>query len=241
MRQIRGGEMGMVFQDPMTFLNPLMRVGDQIVEAIRIHQGITGNQAWNQALTALQRVHIPAAGEVIYYYPHQLSGGMRQRVLIAVAISCQPDLLIADEPTTALDVTIQAQIMKLLADVRRQLGSAILLITHDLGLVAEYCDWVHVMYAGQIVEENDVFHIFQEPRHPYTKCLLKSTLSVDHRSDVFESIEGQPPSLITPPRGCRFHPRCPWAREHCSREMPPPFYFDQDRWARCWLYEGGPT
>jgi len=238
MRQIRGGEIAMVFQDPMTFLNPLMRVGDQIVEAIKIHQGVTGQRAWDLALEALNRVHIPAPEAVIRYYPHQLSGGMRQRVLIAVAICCKPYLLIADEPTTALDVTIQAQIMNLLSDIRKELGSAILLITHDFGLVAEYCDWIYVMYAGQIVEEGDVFQLFGSPKHPYTQCLLKSTLSVDHRSEIFESIEGQPPSLISPPDGCRFHPRCPMAFDRCAREMPEPFHLGDDRWARCWLYEG---
>jgi oligopeptide/dipeptide ABC transporter ATP-binding protein len=238
MRQIRGGEIGMVFQDPMTFLNPLMRVGDQVTEAIKLHQNVRKHEAWDLALEALKRVRIPAPETVIYYYPHQLSGGMRQRVLIAMAISCQPALLIADEPTTAIDVTIQAQIMKVLKVIRSELGSAMLLITHDLGLIAEYCERVYVMYAGRIVEESDIFTLFSSPKHPYTQCLLESTLSIDYRVDTFETIAGQPPSLITPPSGCRFHPRCPRAFDRCSREEPPPYSLGEGQWARCWLYEG---
>jgi oligopeptide/dipeptide ABC transporter ATP-binding protein len=208
MREVRGGRLSMVFQDPMTFLNPLMRVGEQIVEAVLLHQGLGRRAARLAALEALERVGIPAARNVIDYFPHQLSGGMRQRVLIAMAISSKPAMLIADEPTTALDVTIQAQIMRLLAQLRRELSSSMLLITHDLGLVAEYCDRVYVMYAGKVVEEGDVFGVFANPRHPYTRALLRSTLSPDRRIEKLTSIEGQPPNLILPPPGCRFHPRC---------------------------------
>ncbi|MBI4183197.1 MAG: ABC transporter ATP-binding protein [Proteobacteria bacterium] len=239
MRMVRGGEIAMVFQDPMTFLNPVFRVGDQVAEAICIHQGLGRRAAEAGALEALRHVKIPAPEAVVHYYPHQLSGGMRQRVLIAMAVACRPALLIADEPTTALDVTIQAQIMALLSDIRRELGSALLLISHDLGLVAEYCDRVYVMYAGEIVEEADVFGLFKGPQHPYTAALLKSSLNIDHRVAAFEAIEGQPPNLIAPPPGCRFHPRCPRAFEPCSRSAPPVVTLEGGRVARCWLHEDG--
>jgi peptide/nickel transport system ATP-binding protein len=237
MRAVRGGRLAMVFQDPMTFLNPLMRVGEQIVEAIMLHQRLSRSEARRTALDALERVGIPAAATVIEYFPHQLSGGMRQRVLIAMAISSEPTLLIADEPTTALDVTIQAQIMRLLARLRSELSSSMLLITHDLGLVAEYCDRVYVMYAGRIVEEGDVYGIFANPRHPYTRALLSSTLSPDRRLEKLAPIEGQPPNLITPPSGCRFHPRCSERMARCSIETPPDFTVAPGSAARCWLYE----
>jgi peptide/nickel transport system ATP-binding protein len=237
MREVRGGRLAMVFQDPMTFLNPLMRVGEQIVEAVLLHQGLGRRAARLAALEALERVGIPAAKNVIDYFPHQLSGGMRQRVLIAMAISSKPAMLIADEPTTALDVTIQAQIMRLLAQLRRELSSSMLLITHDLGLVAEYCDRVYVMYAGKIVEEGDVFGVFANPRHPYTRALLRSTLSPDRRIEKLASIEGQPPNLILPPPGCRFHPRCGEKLPKCAVDAPPDFAIGPGVGARCWLYE----
>jgi len=237
MRLVRGREMGMVFQDPMTYLNPLMRVGEQITEALRFHHGLTERQARAQAIEALKLVRVPTPDRILGTYPHQLSGGMRQRVLIAIAISSRPALLIADEPTTALDVTIQAQIMQLLIDLRRELGNALLLITHDLGLVAEYCDRVYVMYAGEIVEEADIFSIFASPQHPYAQALLKNTMSVDRRLNAFETIQGQPPSLIDPPPGCRFHPRCPLAMEKCRVAVPPRFEVGSGRTAACWLRE----
>lgn len=220
MRRLRGGAIGMVFQDPMTFLNPLHRVGEQIREAVELHMDVRRGESWDSAVEALNRVRIADAAAVMDYYPHQLSGGMRQRVLIAIAIACRPALLICDEPTTALDVTIQAQIMELLRILREEMGSAVLLISHDLGLVAQYCDRVYVMYAAKVVEEAPVDELFARPAHPYTRALLRSTLRVDQRSDGFATIDGQPPNLIHPPSGCRFHPRCPEVMARCSTHAP---------------------
>jgi oligopeptide/dipeptide ABC transporter ATP-binding protein len=188
---------------------------------------------------ALHRVRIADAATVMDYYPHQLSGGMRQRVLIAIAIACRPALLICDEPTTALDVTIQAQIMELLRILREEMGSAVLLISHDLGLVAQYCDRIYVMYAAKVVEEAPVDELFARPRHPYTRALLRSTLRVDQRSDGFATIDGQPPNLIHPPSGCRFHPRCPEVMERCSRHAPELLTPAPGLAVRCWLHADG--
>ena len=234
--RIRGGEMSMVFQEPMTFLNPLIRVGEQIAEAVRIHQGVRSAKAREHAVEALRMVQLPNPETVADYYPHQLSGGMRQRVLIAIAIACRPSLLIADEPTTALDVTIQAQIMQLLGKLCSDLGTALLLITHNLGLVAEYCDRVYVMYAGQIVEEAGIFELFDSPRHPYTEALLSCALMFDRRAEEFRSIEGRPPSRVQVPSGCRFHPRCTKVMPECSAVAPSVVSVEGGNQVRCLLH-----
>ena len=236
MSRIRGSEMSMVFQEPMTFLNPLIRVGEQIAEAARIHHGVRPAQAREQAIETLRLVQLPNPETVADYYPHQLSGGMRQRVLIAIAIVCRPSLLIADEPTTALDVTIQAQIMQLLCKLCNDLGTALLLITHNLGLVAEYCDRVYVMYAGQIVEEAGIFELFESPRHPYTAALLNCALMFDRRVDEFKTIEGRPPGRVRIPSGCRFHPRCTKAMPDCSVVAPPVVALENGNQVRCLLH-----
>jgi oligopeptide/dipeptide ABC transporter ATP-binding protein len=236
MRGIRGRHIAMIFQDPMTYLNPTMTAGLQVAEAAVLHRNASKTAARQLALAAIQEAGIPSPARVFGAYPHQLSGGMRQRVLISMAIIGRPALLIADEPTTALDVTIQAQIMELLAKLRAELGHALLMITHDLGLVAEYCDRVYVMYAGQIVEEASVVDLFEDPKHPYTKGLLRSILTADRRVDTFEAIEGNVPALIQPPSGCRFHPRCPAAMARCAIDAPPAFEVGQDRRVSCWLH-----
>ena len=237
MTRVRGGEMGMIFQEPMTFLNPLIRVGEQIAEAIRIHQEANPAEAKEKAVEALRLVQLPNPETIANYYPHQLSGGMRQRVLIAIAISCRPHLLIADEPTTALDVTIQAQIMQLLHKLCKELDTALLLITHDLGLVAEYCDRVYVMYAGQIVEEADIFKLFKSPKHPYTAALLSCALMFDRRTEEFKTINGRPPGRDQLPTGCRFHPRCTQAISSCPSTVPSMVKLENGGQARCLLFE----
>ena len=237
MTRVRGGEMGMIFQEPMTYLNPLIRVGEQIAEAIRTHQEALPKEAREKAVDALRLVQIPNPETVANYYPHQLSGGMRQRVLIAIAISCRPQILIADEPTTALDVTIQAQIMHLLHNLCKELGTALLLITHDLGLVAEYCDRVYVMYAGQIVEEAAIFKLFKSPKHPYTEALLSCALMSDRRTKNFKTIKGRPPGRDKLPSGCRFHPRCTKTISSCSSTIPSMVNLGNESQARCLLYE----
>lgn len=236
LRQLRGNEIGMIFQDPMTFLNPLMPVGTQLVEGLAAHRKLSWATAWDAGVEALRKVRIPDAAAIMKRYPHQLSGGMRQRVIIAMAILCRPKLLIADEPTTALDVTVQAQIMTLITELRRELGVALLLITHDLGLVGSHCDRVYVMYAGQIVEEGPVAEIFARPRHPYTQGLLRSVLPLDRRSADFPMIKGQPPNLAALPGGCRFHPRCEKRLASCDRRAPAVVASDRG-FVRCALYE----
>jgi oligopeptide/dipeptide ABC transporter ATP-binding protein len=237
LRALRGNDMAMIFQEPMTSLNPVYTVGDQIGEALRLHRNVRKKEAHERAIEMLRLVGIPSPEARVNDYPHQLSGGQRQRVMIAMALSCEPDLLIADEPTTALDVTIQAQILELLAELRERLGMAVILITHDLGVVAEVCDRVVVMYAGQIVEHGTVEQIFREPRHPYTEGLLKAVPRLGVRQDQLAVIPGTVPSPMEWPIGCRFHTRCPYGWDLCVQEEPPLLGTgaDPSQVARCWL------
>ncbi|HEX7291286.1 MAG TPA: ABC transporter ATP-binding protein [Conexibacter sp.] len=234
LRRIRGAAIAMVFQDPMTALNPVQRVGPQIAEQIHAHEQISDDAALERARELLERVGIPRPAERLRAFPHELSGGMRQRVMIAMALTCGPDLLIADEPTTALDVTIQAQILEEVRRLRAETGAAVILITHDLGVVADVADRVAVMYAGQIVEQGTLDEIFYDPQHPYTWGLLGSIARVDRpRPARLPAIAGTPPSLADPPRGCRFRPRCPHAFAQCG-ELPP-LEARAGHPDRCWL------
>jgi oligopeptide transport system ATP-binding protein len=218
---IRGNRIAMIFQDPMTSLNPFLTIGQQLTEVSRIHLHHSRNQARRHAIEMLERVGLPAPERRLDDYPHQFSGGMRQRVMIAMALSCKPALLIADEPTTALDVTIQAQILELMKELQRAEGTAIVLITHDLGVVANICRRVNVMYAGRFVEEAAVDDLFARPRHPYTLGLLKSIPRLDTADETLTPIRGQPPDLVHLPSGCAFNPRCPNVVERCPQEVPP--------------------
>jgi peptide/nickel transport system ATP-binding protein len=224
MQKIRSKEIAIVFQEPMTSLNPVYRIGDQIAEVIRLHEGLGRRAALERAVEMLRLVHIPNPERRVSDYPHQFSGGMRQRVMIAMALSCNPALLIADEPTTALDVTIQAQILELLAEMKSRLGMAVLLITHAMGVVAETAQRVAVMYAGKVVEEAPVEELFAHPKHPYTQGLIRSIPRIDRaaiRRSRLESIAGVVPSLVDPMPGCRFAPRCPFVRADCREAAPP--------------------
>ncbi len=235
MRAVRGNDIAMIFQEPMTSLNPVFPVGEQIAETLREHRGYSKAEARERAIEMLRLVGIPDPGERIADYPHQLSGGQRQRVMIAIALACEPELLIADEPTTALDVTIQAQILELLGSLRERLGMAILLITHDLGVVAEVCDRVVVMYAGQVAEEGSVEDIFRDPRHPYTQGLMQAMPRLGRHKDRLTVIPGMVPSATAWPAGCRFHTRCPYGWDLCVRQAPDLFDAGPGHRSRCWL------
>lgn len=244
MREIRGSKITMVFQDPSTFLNPVFTLGDQLVETLLVHNAVSENglrgkalrkRAAEKGVELLRQVKMPDPQGVLKKYPHELSGGMRQRAMIAMAIACQPELLIADEPTTALDVTIQAQILDLLNDLKREKDLSVLMITHDLGIVAETCDRVAVMYGGNVVEIGTVSQIFESPRHPYTKALLLAIPKGHGSQEKLESIKGSVPNLIEPPSGCRFHPRCPYVMDICSQKKPVPSESDAGHFVSCFL------
>jgi len=238
MTHIRGNNIAMIFQDPMSALNPVFTVGDQIAESLMLHQGMSEAEAMKEAIELLRRVGIPAPEIRVKQYPHELSGGMCQRVVIAVALACRPDLLIADEPTTALDVTVQAQILDLLRNLQKEFGMSIMLITHDMGVAAEMADRIAVMYAGVIVEEGTVAEIFDHPSHPYTQGLLHSIPGFEtERGTELHTIKGTIPRLDQLPTGCRFHPRCPHAKERCSREEPVAFGLNAKHQVACWMYD----
>ncbi|WP_461204799.1 ABC transporter ATP-binding protein [Clostridium sp. DL1XJH146] len=235
-RDIRGNKISMIFQEPMTSLNPLFTIGNQMIESIMLHLKMKKKEAKGYAIDMLKQVGIPRAEKIIDQYPHTLSGGMRQRVMIAMALSCKPELLIADEPTTALDVTIQAQILDLIKKLQKDMDMTVLLITHDLGVIAEMADKVIVMYAGQVVEEADVFTLFDNPVHPYTKALMKSIPHIDIKEEKrLESIPGTVPSLFNMVEGCRFHTRCPYVTEKCMKQMPKLNKIKENHFSRCWL------
>lgn len=237
MMNIRGDEIAMIFQDPMTSLNPVYKIGDQIMEAIIRHQGLSKAEAREKAIEMLRLVGIPSPEERVDNYPHEFSGGMRQRAMIAIALSCEPDLLIADEPTTALDVTIQAQILELLKELSEKIDTSIILITHDLGVVADVCDRICVMYGGLIMEEGTADEIFYEPMHPYTMGLLKSIPRMDEESENQRliPIPGSPPDMIKPPVGCPFAARCPYTMKICMEKMPEYSVTETGHRAVCWL------
>jgi peptide/nickel transport system ATP-binding protein len=233
LRDLRGNRLAMIFQEPMTSLNPSFTIGEQIIETILRHRGGLRREARERAIELLRRVHIPSPERRVDDYPHKLSGGMRQRVMIAMALACDPMLLIADEPTTALDVTLQAQILDLMRELKAASGAAIILITHDLGVVAEVCDEVAVMYAGEIVERAAVDDLFASPQHPYTVGLLGSIPRLDRRTAHLATIEGMVPNMSNPPTGCRFAARCPFASAPCVEAPPPMVAVGPSHWSRC--------
>jgi oligopeptide/dipeptide ABC transporter ATP-binding protein len=238
MQHIRGKRIAMILQDPMASLNPLFSIGDQVAEPMRVHEHMGRGGAWARAKELLGAVRISAPETRVREYPHQMSGGMRQRIVGAIAISCEPALLIADEPTTSLDLTIQAQYLSLLSDLQKRYHLALIFITHNLGIVAKMCDKVAVMYAGRMVESGPVRQIFNRPAHPYTEALLRSIPRLTDRRERLTAIEGQPPDMTSPPPGCAFHPRCPKAIERCQEQDPPIFEVAEDQRARCWLADG---
>lgn len=234
-RRIRGKKISMIFQEPMTSLDPVFTIGHEIVEAIQLHQGLNKEEARKKAIEVLKIVGIPDVEKRINNYPHELSGGMRQRVMIAMALSCNPTLLIADEPTTALDVTIQAQILRLINDLKDKFGASVMLITHDLGVIAEMCDYVAVMYAGHIVEYADVYTLFHNSLHPYTKGLSKSIPRLDVEVENLDAIPGIVPNLLDLPSGCPFHPRCDFCFKKCMKEMPELIEIENSHLVKCHL------
>jgi oligopeptide transport system ATP-binding protein len=236
LRHFRGAEISMIFQDPMTSLNPTMTIGKQIAESLIIHRNMKNKEAMNEAVKMLKLVNIPNAERRVKQFPHEFSGGMRQRAMIAIALACIPKILVADEPTTALDVTIQAQIMDLIKDLQNKLGTAVVLITHDLGVVADVADRIQVMYAGKIIERGNTDEIFYNPKHPYTWALLQSVprLETGHKDSLY-SIKGTPPDLVKPPVGCPFASRCEYAMEICKQEMPEATIITDTHEALCWL------
>jgi len=237
LRKIRGDRIAMIFQEPMTSLNPVMHIGEQIAESIRLHKGLNHRQADAKAVELLTKVGIPDGKKRLRDYPHQFSGGMRQRVMIAMALSCNPDILIADEPTTALDVTIQAQILDLMKELQEEFKMALVLITHNIGVVAEMADEVVVMYAGRAVEHALTEDLFKSPKHPYTKSLLAAVPSIYSRKERLAAIPGQPPDLAKGISGCPFAPRCSDVQDRCKTDEPPAFTLAKSRTARCWLVE----
>jgi oligopeptide/dipeptide ABC transporter ATP-binding protein len=241
MRRVRGKRIAMILQDPMASLNPLFTIGDQVAEPLRVHERAGRRTAWSRARDLLKAVRIPAPEARVREFPHQMSGGMRQRIVGAIAISCAPRLLIADEPTTSLDLTIQAQYLNLLRDLQRQHALALIFITHNLGIVAKMCDQVAVMYAGRLVEWGPVSRIFDAPAHPYTRALLESIPRMSDGRERLTAIEGQPPDLAAPPSGCAFHPRCPQAMAKCREEAPPETTLGARHTTRCWLTVSAPV
>ncbi|MGW2815035.1 ABC transporter ATP-binding protein [Streptomyces sp. NPDC001415] len=236
-RKIRGSEMAMIFQDALSSLNPVLSVGDQLSEMFTVHRGMSRKDGKAKAVELMDRVRIPAAKERVGQYPHQFSGGMRQRIMIAMAMALEPSLIIADEPTTALDVTVQAQVMDLLAELRRELNMGLILITHDLGVVADVADKIAVMYAGRIVEQAPVHEIYKKPAHPYTKGLLESIPRLDQKGQELYAIKGLPPNLMHIPPGCAFNPRCPMAQDVCRTDVPPLFDVAAGRQSACFFWK----
>lgn len=237
MQKIRGNEISMIFQEPMTSLNPIIKCGKQIAESLRLHWGMKKKEAMEEAIHMMQAVGIADSEVRAHEYPHQMSGGMRQRVMIAMALACQPKILIADEPTTALDVTIQAQILDLIRKLNQKMGTSVIFITHDLGVVSELCDTVIVMYTGHIVEQAPAAELFAEPKHPYTRGLLHAIPKITKEREPLQTIEGMVPNPTEKIEGCSFSPRCPHATDRCRREAPPVNRISETRQVRCWLYE----